>query len=294
MFDVTGLGNCCVDLIGIVNQLPKENTKKDITSFKQFVGSPVVNALLTLSQFGCKTSIISSIGSDHYGQFIKQTLIKNNINIQNLRENSSESSVHFVVIARKTQSRTIFKKRNNIKSLAEFSPFHKFTIQNSKLLILDRHLDDERLKAVSWAKKNKIKVAYDPSDKYNSFTQKMIQLADIFIAPLGFISHLKNKSNPESALKELWSQNKKIVVLTLGPKGSMATDGKSIVYEPRNHKGRILDTNGAGDVYYGAFVYGVLRKWNLKKNLAFANKIAALKCSILGNDFKKLNLKKYI
>ncbi|OGK26090.1 hypothetical protein A2954_04040 [Candidatus Roizmanbacteria bacterium RIFCSPLOWO2_01_FULL_37_12] len=293
MFDVTGLGNCCVDLIGIVNQLPKENTKKDITSFKQFVGSPVVNALLTLSHLGCKTSIISSVGNDHYGQFIKQTFIKNNINIQNLREDSSESSVHFVVIAKKTQSRTIFKKKNHLKVLAEFSPFHKFTIQNSKILVLDRNVDNEQIKAINWAKKHKVKVAYDPSDKYNSFTLKMIQLADIFIAPLGFINHLKNKSNPEHALKELWMLNKKIVVLTLGPKGSMATDGKSIVYEPRINQVRVVDTNGAGDVYYGAFVYGVLKNWNLKKKLTFANKIAALKCSILGNDFKKLNLKKY-
>src|SRR3989344_3989912 len=294
MFDVTGIGTSCVDLIGIVNHMPKENTKKDITSFRQFVGSPVVNALLILANLGCKTSIISTIGNDNYGHFIKQTLTKNNINVYNLKEVDSESRVHFVVVAKKTQSRTIFKKKNHLKVLDELTPFHKFTIEKSKILILDRYIDDERLKAVQWAKKHKVKIAFDPSDKFTDFTSKMIQLADIFIAPLGFINYLKNKSNPEAALKELWSMNKKIVVLTMGPKGSMGTDGKSIVCEPRNFKLKIIDTNGAGDVYYGAFVYGVLRNWSLKRNLSFANKIAALKCSILGNDFRKLNLKKYI
>ncbi len=294
MFDVTGIGECCIDLVGIVNSMPKENTKKDISSFKQYVGSPVANALLTLSNLGCKTSFISTVGSDHYGQFIRQTLKKNNINIHNLREDSVESPVHFVVVAKKSQSRTIFKKRNNIKVLAEFTHFHKFTIQNSKVLILDLHTEPEGLKAVMWAKKNKKIVVFDPSDKYNPFIKRMLGTADIFIAPLGFLTHLENKKNPETSLKEMWKINQKIVVLTMGPKGSMATDGKSIFSEPRYNKVKVVDTNGAGDVYYGAFVYGVLKKWNLKKTLAFANKIAALKCSILGNDLRKLNLKKYI
>lgn len=294
MFDVTGIGECCIDLVGIVNSMPKENTKKDISSFKQYIGSPIANALLTLSNLGCKTSFISTIGNDQYGQFIKQTLKKNNINIHNLKEDSGESPVHFVVVAKKSQSRTIFKKKNNIKVLAEFSPFHKFTIQNSKALILDRHVEPEGMKAASWAKKHKAIVAFDPSDKYNPFIKRMLEVADIFIAPLGFLVFLKNKKSPEKALKEMWRINKKTVVLTMGPKGSMATDGKSIFSEPRYDKLKIVDTNGAGDVYYGAFVYGVLRKWNLKKTLAFANKIAALKCSILGNDLRKLNLKKYI
>ena len=167
-------------------------------------------------------------------------------------------------------------------------------IKNSKILLIDRQSQLIGLEAVKFAKRHNVLVGFDPSDKYNNFIRKMMHLADIFTAPLGFIRHFKNKSSPEKALKEIWRKNKKIVVLTMGPDGCIATDGNSIIRKPRYERSKVIDTNGAGDVFHGAFVYGILRNWPLDKTCEFANKIAALKCSVLGNDLRKLKLKQYI
>jgi len=40
-------------------------------------------------------------------------------------------------------------------------------------------------------------------------------------------------------------------------------------------KVRVCDTAGAGDMFGGAFTYGLLQKWNLKKIATFANAVAA-------------------
>jgi sulfofructose kinase len=45
---------------------------------------------------------------------------------------------------------------------------------------------------------------------------------------------------------------------------------------------RVVDTTGCGDVFHGAFLYGVLRGWDLRRVARFASAVAALKCRKLG------------
>jgi sulfofructose kinase len=45
---------------------------------------------------------------------------------------------------------------------------------------------------------------------------------------------------------------------------------------------KVIDTTGAGDVFHGAFIFGLLKKWPLKRVARFANACAALKCRKLG------------
>jgi len=293
MFDVTAIGECCVDLVGIVNYMPKENTKKDISSFKEIIGGSASNATIALTNLGLKTTLISKIGNDAYGQFIKKELSKSGINIANLKENLTFTPYHFVVLAKKNQSRTIFKRKNKNEILDELSEFDKFTISKSKAILMDRKSEKVGLEAIEIAKKHKVIVSFDPSDKYNSYIEKVIKKTDVLIAPQGFIKFLKNKTDVHKALTELWQLNKGIVVITLGPKGCIATNGKKIVEVPRYSKTKIVDTNGAGDVFHGAFLYAIIRRWSLEKACKFANQIAALKCSVIGNNLKKLNLIKY-
>jgi len=43
-----------------------------------------------------------------------------------------------------------------------------------------------------------------------------------------------------------------------------------------------VDTSGAGDVFHGAFAYGIALGYDLRANLRFASAVAALKCRSLG------------
>jgi sugar/nucleoside kinase (ribokinase family) len=44
----------------------------------------------------------------------------------------------------------------------------------------------------------------------------------------------------------------------------------------------VVDTTGAGDVFHGGFIYGLLRNWEVAEILKFANAVAALKCRDIG------------
>jgi sulfofructose kinase len=69
--------------------------------------------------------------------------------------------------------------------------------------------------------------------------------------------------------------------VTAGEKGCFLTDGKTELEIPV-FEVDVVDTTGAGDVFHGAFVFGLLQEWNLKETARFASAVAAIKCGKLG------------
>jgi len=67
------------------------------------------------------------------------------------------------------------------------------------------------------------------------------------------------------------------VVITLGAKGSIGLDRSRIVRQD-TFPIVSMDTTGAGDVYHGAYIYGLFQRWNMAECMAFASAAAALKC----------------
>ncbi len=43
-----------------------------------------------------------------------------------------------------------------------------------------------------------------------------------------------------------------------------------------------IDTTGAGDVFHGGYIFGILKGWSLQDTLRFATAFAALKCREVG------------
>jgi sugar/nucleoside kinase (ribokinase family) len=88
------------------------------------------------------------------------------------------------------------------------------------------------------------------------------------------------KANIEEAVKEL----KKLagtLVLTLGDKGAMViTDNETVSIAPV--KTKAVDTNGAGDMFAGSFLYGVTHGFSLQKAGDLASEAASIIVSRFG------------
>ena len=44
----------------------------------------------------------------------------------------------------------------------------------------------------------------------------------------------------------------------------------------------VIDTTGAGDVFHGAYIVGLLHGWDLRRVALFSTAVAAIKCTKLG------------
>ena len=69
--------------------------------------------------------------------------------------------------------------------------------------------------------------------------------------------------------------------MTLGAGGAMAWVKDRPVRFPALQVSPV-DTTGAGDIFHGGFIYGLLRNWPLERIMSFANAAAGLSCLHLG------------
>jgi sugar/nucleoside kinase (ribokinase family) len=72
-----------------------------------------------------------------------------------------------------------------------------------------------------------------------------------------------------------------IVVVTMGEEGSMGLEGDKLVRQPPLQVD-VVDKTGAGDVYLGAYCYGLLQQWPLERCMQVASAAAGLSCRHLG------------
>lgn len=45
----------------------------------------------------------------------------------------------------------------------------------------------------------------------------------------------------------------------------------------------VIDTTGAGDVFHGAYLVGLVKGWDLRRTARFASAVSAIHCTVLGN-----------
>ncbi|MEE9240676.1 MAG: PfkB family carbohydrate kinase, partial [bacterium] len=102
------------------------------------------------------------------------------------------------------------------------------------------------------------------------------------IAAREFPAKITGQKTPHACLKQLSeTYGVPTVGMTLGPEGALLFEGGSFHYSP-GFEVPVVDTTGAGDVFHGAFIYGILRGWPCRRRLDFANALAAMNCTALG------------
>jgi len=69
--------------------------------------------------------------------------------------------------------------------------------------------------------------------------------------------------------------------MTLGRDGALVLSNGRFHYSP-GFVVETVDTTGAGDVFHGAFIYGLVAGWEIHRMLDFANAMAGLNCTALG------------
>jgi sulfofructose kinase len=115
-------------------------------------------------------------------------------------------------------------------------------------------------------------------------TPRTMELVDVLSYPI-FAEHvpweLTGIRDPEGALHKLQRPTHTALVVTLGARGSIAVSGDQVIHSP-GFAVSAIDTTGAGDVFRGAFIFGVLNAWPLDRTMRFANAAAAISCTRLG------------
>lgn len=277
---VIGIGESIVDLVGGIPKMPKEDTKVEFQSMHLEIGGPAALTLLTLARLGVQTAYFGTITGDYFGKYITKKLKHGKVLLHGVTKDPHGATPLHIVISTKG-GRTIFKGKGSLAPIT-ITRFHYETIKKCKILFLDRHCGKAGLDAALFANLHRIPIVLDPSSGLNGDLKKILTLSDVVIAPQEFVSSRFNKKKMRSGLERIWNIKKQMAVVTLGKRGCIGKgpDGEFISFPSVAPK--LVDSNGAGDVFRGAFIYGMLQKWSFPKICKFANRQAGLKCARMG------------
>src|SRR5688500_15102476 len=112
-FDAVGFGLNAVDHLIVVPQYPQFDTKIRLTEHKESAGGQTATAMVALQRLGMKTAYAGRFGSDDAGQFGRQSLISEGVNIDYAETiEGATNQVAFIIIDGRSGERTIIWDRD--------------------------------------------------------------------------------------------------------------------------------------------------------------------------------------
>ena len=279
-FDVVGMGLNSVDFLSVVPEFPTPNSKMKMLRFSKQGGGQVATALVALSRWGVKTKYIGKVGEDELGQFSLHSIRQEGVDVSSVTiEPNTTNQFAMIIVDGPSGDRTILWNRDE-RLICREGELRKEEVCSGKLLHLDGHDIHAALQCARWAKEEGIPTVVD-LDKVEPLTSDLIKEIDFVITSSRFPMLYTGIPDLKKALGELQKHTSGFLCSTLGHEGAVALVNGEIL-SVKGFEVNVVDTTGAGDVFHGGFIYGLLKNWEVEEILRFANAVAALKCRDLG------------
>lgn len=270
-----------MDTLYTVPTYPTEDTKMRAVNSKLAGGGPTATGLVAAQKLGADTAYIGVLSDDNGGAFLKQDFEKYGVDTSLIDVKAGYRSFTSVLwLCADTATRTCVFDKGDLPVLT-LNDTQKQAIKDATLLMVDGNEMDAAVEAASLAKANGTKVLYDCGGLYDG-VERLLALTDIMIPSEEFALGHTGCADAEDAARALYERySPAVVVITQGKRGGLLYDGKTIIHYPI-YPADVVDSNGSGDVFHGAFAAAVARGFGYEKCCHFASAVSALKCTGVG------------
>ncbi|MDO5579764.1 MAG: PfkB family carbohydrate kinase [Planctomycetia bacterium] len=275
---ITGIGANVFDTLMIMPEYPKEDTKIYADRVLKSGGGPCATGLVAAARLGAKSSWIGVLTDDEGGRFLYDDFIKYGVSVDNIdRIPGRESFSSLVLLNSATGSRTCLLNRGNLPSV-QLDAAKIRAIEEADILMIDGNYLDAAVEGAKIARRSGTKVLYDAGGLYKGVEQ-LLELTDYLIPSEHFGLTFTGKNEVQEAAQDLFERfHPEMVAITTGSTGGVLYDGKSTSRWPV-FKVDAIDSNGAGDVFHGAFAYAMIQNWDYRTATLFASAVSAIKCT---------------
>lgn len=277
MKKIVGIGACVADTLFTVPYFPKEDTKLRAASSKQAGGGPVATGLVAASKLGAQAAYIGILSDDAGGKFLKSDFEKYGVDTSLIDIKPGFRSFTSVLwLSEQSGTRTCVFDKGDLPPLT-LSNEQKNAVIGADLLMIDGNEMPGALEAVKAARENGTKVLYDAGGLYDG-VESLLRYTDILIPSEEFALGITGCGTAEDAAEMLAEKyHPEAVVITQGKRGGFLYDGGKVIYYPA-YPAKVVDSNGSGDVFHGAFAAAVIKGYDYLKCCHFASAVSALKC----------------
>jgi len=289
-FDVTAFGEVLVDMIS-----EQEAPLKECRSFSRHFGGSPANVLVNLQRLDNSTAIISRIGRDDFGEYLQDILETEGVNLNCLQKDDEASTP--IIFVNKSKATPSWLPYRGADIKIEESELIYRTIDQSSIFFIGGFILSKSparmtgIRAVEYAVENNKILAFDPSYRAKLWHNKQrgIEIVKDLIDQSYFIKpslddayHLFGSDSPENYLKKYHKSGASIVILTMGGKGLLLSDGKNEPIHMPVYSENVLDVTGAGDAFWSGFLSGILRGLKVKTAAEVGSAASAFKIQGIG------------
>ncbi len=308
---ILGIGNAIVDVICKVedkfiaqNNLTKSTMKLvDETEFKKLLstlkieetvsGGSVANSIVGLSQLGNKVGFIGKISDDNLGKKYEDGLRKEHVQFFYSKKKEEIPTGTCLILITPDSERTMVTFLGTAGKINE-NDIDTNAVKNSEILFLEGYLWDEGepKKAFEKAINSSNKVAMSLSDLFcverhkNHFLELVKNKLDITFANEQEIMSLISTKKFDDVINFAKEINK-LIVVTRGDKGAIAINKNEIQECPSKKNLKIKDLTGAGDLFAGGFLHGLINKKSTIESLRSGTEMSSKVIQIIGARLKK-------
>ena len=303
---ILGIGNAIVDVICKVeekfitqNNLTKSTMKLvDEAEFKKLLstlkieetvsGGSVANSIVGLSQLGNKVGFIGKVSDDDLGDKYEEGLKKENVQFFYSKKKEVIPTGTCLILITPDSERTMVTFLGTAGKISE-NDIDISAVKSSEILFLEGYLWDEGdpKKAFEKAINNSNKVAMSLSDLFcvdrhkPHFLELVKNKLDITFANEQEIMSLISAKKFDDVINFAKEINKNIVV-TRGEKGAIAIDKNKVVECSAEKNLKIKDLTGAGDLFAGGFLHGLINGKSTKECLKTGTQMSSKIIQIIG------------
>lgn len=268
MFDITALGELLIDYT------PAGKSAAGMDLFEQNPGGAPANVLACAAKLGQSTAFIGKIGTDMQGDFLEKTLQLAGIHTEGLiHDENFFTTMAFVTLTESGERSFAFARKPGADTLLRQEDLNLSMIQNSKIFhfgslsLTDSPARETTHYAIAEARTAGCVISYDPN--YRPLLWKSRELAaEQMRSVLPSVDMIKlsdeetelltDDADPKAAAETLLQAGVKIAAVTLGKEGVYVASKNGSVLIP-GFPVETVDTTGAGDAFWGAFLYSVSR-----------------------------------
>ncbi len=286
MYHITALGELLIDFTegGV--------SGSGMKLFERNAGGAVANVLAAAARLGKRTAFIGKVGNDMHGTFLKETLEDAGIDTAGLiMSDKFFTTLAFVALSATGERTFSFARKPGADTQLTIQEVDESILKTTEIFhvgslsLTDEPARSATFHALKLAKEHGAVISYDPNYRASLWTdeatakermRELLPYVDVMKLSDEETVLLTDKAAPEQAAKRLNDIGIFCVAVTLGKKGALVSIAGESEVVP-GYKQPAIDTTGAGDAFWGGFLYRMLsierrpRELSLKEAADCAN-----------------------
>lgn len=268
-------GRINIDIDMRVDTIPKKNEHVICDEGHISFGGSASNFAAQASRLGVKTTLVSCVGDDPYGHLAVKEMSRLGVDTSCILvlENQStglfiythDAAENWLVVAKPGANRFLEKRLFEEENLVDAQVMH---LAGSFPMMIDR--------AMELATTHGMILSLDPGRAAEKLEfNRILRHTDLLFVNQNELKEYFNVQPTETELRAFAKTFPGVVILKMGAKGAIATDGfeycTSSIFEVP-----VVDTMGAGDSFAAGFITAWIRSERIEQALNMANAVAAL------------------